>query len=103
MKTEEVIQKIIKDPDFTAELTKKIAELSSTSNLIGAHNNDLWRDILSHFAESPEELAKITPTGDAVAGSTTWTFTVTSAITSGATPAAPITVTTIITVTTVKM
>jgi hypothetical protein len=103
MKANEIVDRVIKDPDFAAELTRKVSALSSTGNLIGPHNDKNWQEILSIFAESPEELSRLSSVNQPIAGSTTWTVTVTSVLTSGATPAAPITVTSITTMTTVKV
>ena len=59
MKVQEVVDRVVKDPKFAAELTKKVSRLSSTGNLRGPHNDEVWREILAEFADGPEELARL--------------------------------------------
>ena len=93
MKVQEVVDRVLKDPKFAADLTKKVSQLSSTGDLRGAHNNDVWRDILSQFAENPEELARLSSVNNPIAGSSWWTTSVITVTSAGLTPAAPVTVT----------
>ena len=103
MKVQEVVDRVLRDPKFAAELTKKVSRLSSTGDLRGPHNDALWREILAEFADGPEELARLASVNDPIAGSSWWSVTVTTVSTWPLTPGAPVTVTTMTTMTTATM
>jgi hypothetical protein len=102
MKAQEVVDRVLADPEYAADLTRKISDLASTGVMIGPHNDDKWQEVLSVFADTPEELARLSTLNSEAAGSTTWTVTVTSVLTTTATPTSPITVTSITTITTAQ-
>jgi hypothetical protein len=102
MKVDEVVDRAIKDPKFAAGLAEKVSRLTKTGEIRGSHNDNVWPEILKEFAETPEELARLSQVNDPVAGSTWWTTTVATITTAGSTALCATTVATMTTMTTAR-
>lgn len=99
-----VIERLQTDAAYAESMRAKVSKLSSDGKTAGPHKADLWNDILADFAESPEELARLSQANTLSDGSTTWTTTVTTVSCTVLTvTGAPVTVTTMTTMTTVQM
>lgn len=104
MKIQPVIDRALKDPVFAAELAAKAGRASRDSATRSAADGlagDAWEDLLRHFADSPEELARLTaPVAESDARGITTTFTTTTTTTITTTTSLPCGITTTTTTTT---
>jgi hypothetical protein len=100
MKVSEVVEKVLSDPAFAEDLAAKVSQITASGTVRNAANDDSWREVLSHFADDPDELGRLLDDVNSPVIGTAWTTTVTSVATTTATPTSPITVTSITTITT---
>jgi hypothetical protein len=110
MDIQTVIDRALGDPIFAAELAAKAGKASkarSTQRYGGLHGDE-WEDLLSEFADSPQELARMLSSATefddqaittATTGTTTTTITTTTSLPCGITTTTTTTTTTTVTTT----
>lgn len=104
MNVARVVEKLQSDGKYAEELRAKFFKLGATDGKPGgAGKDELWRDLLSEFADDPDDLSRLVSSNVEMLGSTTWTTTVCTLTCTVLTPGgAPVTVTTITTMTTAQ-
>lgn len=97
-----VIEKASQDQKYAEEMARKYLKVGNGGEIRGEDKADVWRDLLTDFADSPEELARMVADSTSVTAARTWTTATTATFTCAFLgPAGPLTVTTITTVTTI--
>jgi hypothetical protein len=78
MELQELIDRVIEDDEFAAELARQAAAAASD----GVHS-EAWSQYARYFADTPEELAQFTPPADALGIKLTTITTLTTLTTGG--------------------
>ena len=93
-----VLEKASQDQKYAEDMARKYLKVGNGGEIRGEDKADAWRDLLSDFADSPEELARMVADSTSVTARRTWTTATTATFTCAFLgPVGPVTVTTITT------
>ncbi|MPZ96113.1 MAG: hypothetical protein GEU96_14680 [Propionibacteriales bacterium] len=100
MKIQPVIDRALQDPVFAAELASAAGKVSqqASPDAESVADGTPWRELMTYFADGPEELAKLAPTREG--GGEEWAPTTTTTTTITTTTSLPCGITTTTTTTT---